>query len=379
MMRDRRVVTGAFVMPVFLIVMMVQLFGFIDASVKKPKKPSIALLGDPDSVMAKSLVKPLTDKVLEVETASEGEELVRKGKARVFLRFSDETGASLATGGARVTAVFDPVEPLSAMALGTVRSAVQTLNEAKLKAVLTAAKLDSAAAEPLKLESKETKKPEGLAGSPFLSLLPYFIVLWAFMGGTSIVGDLIAGEKERGTMETLLVSPASRMEVALGKFLALSVVCLVSSLMSVVAILAVGLLGLGKGLFPTGFGIAPGALFAMGLVIVPLVLMFAGVLASISAAAKNMRESQTYLTLANFVVIMPAVFSQVIGLTDMQSAVWVKWTPVLGAAVSLRESLLGKTDWPGVAACATSSLVIAAVMLAVTVHMFRRESIVARS
>src|SRR5688572_33407948 len=69
-----------------------------------------------------------------------------------------------------------------------------------------------------------------------VSLLPYMIILWAFYGGMGIVGDLVAGEKEKNTLETLLIAPVRRTQIVLGKFYALSVVCLLSSVSSIIGL-----------------------------------------------------------------------------------------------------------------------------------------------
>ena len=151
--------------------------------------------------------------------------------------------------------------------------------------------------------------------------------------------------------------------------------------MSLIGILVVGVFkpGSAEALFPTGIAVSPAGVVAMVLSIVPLVLFSSALLLSVSAAAKNMREAQTYLTIVNFLVIMPAVFSQILGFTGMQNAMWVKWTPILGNAVCLREALLSKTDWPGLLASMTSCTVLAAIFLWIVVKLFQREAILTRT
>ena len=68
-------------------------------------------------------------------------------------------------------------------------------------------------AEPFQLEKKELKKEKGMAGSMIVGLLPYLIVIWAFYGGMAAATDSVAGEKERNTLETLLISPRMYREL----------------------------------------------------------------------------------------------------------------------------------------------------------------------
>ncbi|RYG27714.1 hypothetical protein EON81_29705 [bacterium] len=111
----------------------------------------------------------------------------------------------------------------------------------------------------------------------------------------------------------------------------------------------------------------------------PLVGFFASLLITISTVAKTLREAQTYLGLTSFVVVMPAMFSQFIGLTDYANAWWVNLVPVLGTASNIRLALIGKTDPTSVLLCIAGSLVLALIMMIVTVRLFRREAVLGRS
>ncbi len=380
MLRDRRVVFGAFVAPVFLIIVFMALIGFVDRQVTKRPDIRVATIGTVDNPVLDAFRKQGAIKVLTAPDRQEALKLVRSGEARLLLEFAPDFTAKLERGGAKVTATYDESETMSAVAVAALRAAISKVNDATIGVLLRRNGLPPEMAEPIAFEQKPLDKKRGLAGSSIVGLLPYLIVLWAFYGGMSIVSDLIAGEKERGTMETLLVSPARRSELATGKFLALAVVCLASSLSSLLGVVLVGALRVPatQELFPSGFSLSAGSIAAIAAVLLPLVLMFAGLLTAVSAAARNIRESQTYLTLVSFIVLMPAIFSQFIGFTGASRSAWARVTPVLNAAMSMRESLLDKADWGAVAVCAVSTLLLAAVAFRVTVWLFNREQILTR-
>jgi len=213
-----------------------------------------------------------------------------------------------------------------------------------------------------------------------VTLLPYLIVIWAFYGGMSIASDLVAGEKEKNTLETLLISPVRRTWIVIGKFLALSTVCLISSMSSLVGLGILSFVPINgvKEMFKSGFGLSPMSAILILVLMVPMVAVFASLLIGISSYAKNARESQTYLTQASFVVILPAIFSQFIGFTDYSSAVWVNLIPVLNTANNIRLALLGKPDFTGIGITIGVSLVLAAIALRVTVRLFNREEVLVR-
>jgi sodium transport system permease protein len=166
----------------------------------------------------------------------------------------------------------------------------------------------------------------------------------------------------------------------MGKYWALFQVCLASSLTSLIAVLVVGSLNLPmtKGLFPDGVNLNPLALLATLGALIPLVAMFAGILLAISAYARNNREAQTHLTMVSFVVIMPAVFSQFIGFTDLGKQWWIHLVPVLNTAGVLREALLGKFDASAFGMTIGSSLLLAILAVRLTIKLFDREEVLAR-
>ena len=380
-MRDRRVMVGAFITPVFIIILFVVLFGFIEQKVKTSPDLSIVIVGETDNLLVSALEKAEDVDVAYVDSVDEGLELLAKGEARVVLEFSERFEQELLTGEATITAHYDSSETLSSIAFSAVRGIVNEANKASAMQALEQAGLPASLAAPMQVVPEDIAKTEGLGGSMLASLLPYLIVLWAFYGGFSTVTDLVAGEKERGTMETLLISPISRWQVVFGKFLSLAAICFISSMTTLVAILIVGLMNfeLTRAVFPTGVHISAVSALSMLAILVPLVLFFAALLISVSAYAKNIRESQTYLTLVNFIVIMPAIFSQFIGFTGVENSAWVRWTPILNSAIALREALLSKLTLGHLGSSVVVSLVLAAAMMAVAFYLFNREQILSRS
>ncbi len=381
MLRDRRVITGAFVAPIFLIVMMLALFGFVSDTIKKPKAPKLAIIAShTPSDFERKLSESRDLQVTQASSRAEGQKLLEEGKVKAVLEFDPDFETELAKGGAKLTVYYDDDEPTSQIAVGALEASVSKANHDAVAELFKGKGLSSGLAEPIVLEKKAVPKPEGIGSSMLVGLLPYLIVIWAFYGGFSIVSDLVAGEKERGTMETLLITPAHRWQIALGKFLALCTVCFVSAMTSLVGVVVVGVLNLPftKNLFPEGVHFSITAIGAIMLVLIPLVGFFGGVLLAVSAYAKNMREAQTYLTLVSFIVLMPAIFSQFIGFTDLGKQAWVAFTPILNSSVAIREALLGKPDWGHIGIAVGINLVFAALGVRLVVWLFNREQILGR-
>lgn len=381
MFRDKRVRSSAFITPPLILIMMISLIGMIEGAVKKPATIKLHVVGDAKSMPADLMPKDGPVKIEVVPSFEKGEELLRQGKAKVVLQFPDNMAQAMAGGGqAHIKALYDKTEMQSQLALRAFEAAIEMSNKKSLQGVLKSANLPETSAAPLVVDAKEIAIKEALGNSPILSMIPYLIVIWAFYGGMSIVSDLVAGEKEKNTLETLLISPAKRTEVAFGKFLALALVCLLSSLTTLVAIIVVGTLHLPatKSLFPNGVAISPVSMIAILGVLLPLVAFFASLMLAISAFAKNTREAQTHLALVSFVVIMPAVFGQFISFTEFGKSIWVNMVPVMNSSNNIRDALLGKISGAGIGITVAMNLVLAAIGLYAAVKLFKREEVLTR-
>jgi sodium transport system permease protein len=213
-----------------------------------------------------------------------------------------------------------------------------------------------------------------------VGLLPYMIVIWAFYGAMGIAGDMVAGEKEKSTLETLLITPVSRTHIVLGKLMALSTISLLSSLSSLIGIILFATIkppGSAE-MFKAGLGVTPASALVIIALMVPMAAVFSSLLIGVSSYAKNSREAQQYLSQISFIVIMPAVFSQFIGLTDYGSKRWVDFVPILNTANNIRLSLLGKADLTGIFITIGVSLLLALVALRISVMLFNREEVLVR-
>lgn len=139
-------------------------------------------------------------------------------------------------------------------------------------------------------------KKEDAVGSIFSSMLPMLLLIFLFSGTLAITPESIAGEKERGTIATLLVTPVKRSHIAIGKILALSIIALLSGASSTIGtVLSMPKLMGGTGeLDGTVYSVTDYLLLAV--VILSTVLVLVTALSLISAYAKSIKEAQSYAT-----------------------------------------------------------------------------------
>lgn len=151
---------------------------------------------------------------------------------------------------------------------------------------------------------------EDITGMIFSMMMPMLLVMLLFSGCMAVAPESIAGEKERGTIASLLITPTKRSHIAIGKILALSVLALISGASSTIGIVLSlpKLMGEDVALDGSVYGVADYAMLAV--VILSTVLLFITLISIISAYAKNVKEAASYVT-----PLM--IFSMVIAITGM--------------------------------------------------------------
>jgi sodium transport system permease protein len=377
MLRDKRVRFAAFVMPFVVILLMFSMIGTMEASIGKNVKRKICLVANSNRLLTNLLVASpqLSTEIIPDEAT--GIDMIKKGKAKLVVSI----GPNNPNGQTPIKQLFDPKEDTSQIAKAAVEQTLKGFVDSHEKEVLAAHGISEAQVKPIAFVDQPVRVGEGTgAGSFVVSLLPYMLMLFTFTGGMNMAGDMVAGEKEKSTLETLLISPVPRIKIVLGKFLAMGTICLASGLSAILALAVASKMGSSGTdlMFKGGLGLTPSVLFVILLLLLPLVAFFSASLVAISSYARNTREAQTYLSVLLLVVLIPAMFSQVIGLTDYANALWVNFVPVLDTAANIRAALLGKTSWVGTGITILEGIVLAAIALRVAVHLFNREQVLDR-
>lgn len=174
-------------------------------------------------------------------------------------------------------------------------------------------------------------------GKALAILFPMLIAIFLFTGAMSVGADIIAGEKERGTMATLLVTPVSRGTLAMGKIIALAIIAIISALSSFIGIIAS--LPAAGNMFSSGgmdiselqFGMLE--FFSLGVIMLSLVALYVSVICTVSVIAKSVKEANTYMAPIYMVVVMSG-FSTMYA--DGAVEAWRFSIPIYGSIIALK-------------------------------------------
>ena len=282
--------------------------------------------------------------------------------------------------GLDVTLYYDQSDQAALYAASRVQKFLEGYLKDVLKAKLDALGLDyNKLSPPLKVTTKDTGT-SGAVGRMILSrLLPYFMVLAILTGAMGLGAEITAGEKERGTIATLLVSQLSRTEIVLGKFLAVLTVSLVSSLLSAAGLL-IGMRFFGGGLAPPGthatFTIGAGEFLWMLGVLLPLAVIIAALVIIVGSYARNQKEASTYLGPIYMVIVLVGIVSMTGGAQFRGTSFLI---PVANALYALQEIIMNTLNFQHLIYTLVANIACGGLLIAASINMFKRETILFRS
>ncbi len=273
----------------------------------------------------------------------------------------------------------------SSLAYGPVREVFDAWEQEILSKRLTLANLPADLTAPVNVETLDLAKGSELAANVWSKLFPAMLVLMAMTGAFYPAVDLGAGEKERGTMETLLICPALRSEIVIGKFLTVLLFSLVTAILNLTMMGATGLHMLNTAtngqLSQMGDFSLPGfeSLIWVGILAIPLAALFSALSLSFALFAKSSKEGQYYLTPLLTVTMGLTIFclSPAVEITPFYSLV-----PVMGPALLLKGVLLGGAGPEGitwyVVPVLTTSFLYCWLALSWAIEQFHREEVLFR-
>ncbi len=207
--------------------------------------------------------------------------------------------------------------------------------------------------------------------------LPYLVIVYAFLGALYPAIDLGAGEKERNTLETLLLAPQTRTEVALGKFFVILLASLVAAILGVASI-AISFYYIipASVMAQANIQLDPMTVIAVTLLALPPAAAISGIFLAISIFARSFKEAQNYIAPMQFLIILPPLAAMLPGIEMNWKLAMV---PLVNVSLLAKEFLKGDINWGYYVVTFASTILLAAVCIGYSVWQFRREEVLFRT
>ncbi|MFH1597734.1 MAG: ABC transporter permease [Patescibacteria group bacterium] len=380
--RDRRTLMVAIVMPiVFMPLLTVGTFKLQESRIKSAQeKTAVVAINHHDSNPQLLEYFKSQDKIEIKEGIIDYKQSINNGEIDVFIDPVENFQEKVTTDQTAPIIIYEKsTEYDSDTASSKVSAMLQAYNNLISSQKVVQAGLDPSVLQSIEIHKEDLATSEEKGGFFLGFLLPMFLVVFAIIGGMYMAIDISAGEKERKTLEALLLVPLSRLHIVTGKFLAVataSITTVVLSIVSMYASLKIWPPDFGDEFNGLEFNLGGSTVLIMIGVGILLSVMFASLLLAVAIFAKSYKEAQNYVMPLYLLVILPV--SLLNSLPGFKPATTFFYIPAVNAVMLFKEILMSGYQASHIIATFVSLLVFSFISIFVAAKIFSRESILFR-
>lgn len=267
----------------------------------------------------------------------------------------------------RASMYFDSVNQNSTLARQRLGRALDIFRREVVAERQRARGLDEGFSTALRADARNVAPRQRRTGQALGTFLPFFLIVMSLLGGFYPAIDMTAGEKERGTMQTLLCAPIGSAEIITGKFLAVWTIGLIAALANVVSLAATM-----TRILPGGVTIGPSAYLLTFVMLVPVTFIVTAVFLAGAALAKDFKDGQNFLTPIYMLLALPAGVTMLPG---VQLNAWTAFVPVINIALLIKALLLSEAPPDLVFLTLVSAFTYAALAVTFAARVFQHEQL----
>jgi len=381
-LRDRRTVFAAIVLPLLLyplLMLVVTQAATILRQKIQEKQVVAAITGQADAQRLAELLS--TEERINLVSSPDPVAALAKGEIQAAINIPPRFQPLISEGSrAEIEVLFNSANELSRETKERIDRALRKYTDEIVKSRLSAHSLDPNLLEPVKMQSVDKASAQQRGGFFLGPIVAILLIVMALLGAFYPAVDLAAGEKERGTIETLLIAPVSRTEIVAGKYLAIITISIITALINLGSLaltfsrLAASL-NRGDGAERIAFSVTLSQLLIIFAVLIPFAAMFSALAFAVSSLARSFKEAQNYMTPLMLVNLLPA---QAAMLPGINLTLLTALIPGLNVALLTRQALQGSVAPHLVAVTFLATAALAVLALKFARGLFEREEILLR-
>ena len=379
--KDKKMIFSVFFLPVLLMVGIMALVGSLSKSEMEKiqeHKSIVYMINQPDSFAQFMEAADFNISVKDIATDAEFENAktkLRDGDADLIIEFPDNFDQVIASyqegqDVPQIKTYYNPSEDYSSSAYET----ISTQGLEAYRQILLSQRIGDL--NGIQIFTVNTDNPDMVvqddqkaSGKALGMMLPYFITILLFAGAMGLGVDMVAGEKERGTMASLLVTQVKRKSIVLGKVFALMTL---SGISSVIYIVVMGvsfpkILGGDSGL---NFEVTVEQIVMIGVLLVAIAFLYSSIIVLISVFAKDTKEASTYITPAYMVVLVIGLMTM---FTTKDAGTMEYMIPFYNTALALKGILVNEVTMAQYGITLGVTLVLGAVLTVAIAKAFESE------
>jgi sodium transport system permease protein len=371
-LRDRRTLSGALVYPLIGPILLALVYAIMGhtASTQADKSLPLPVVGAEN---APALVQFLQQNNAQIMPAPEDPEAeVQSGNHDIVLIIPKDYRKDFSAGhSATVQLVMDESRGSAQSSIRRARALLESYSRQIGSLRLLARGVHPAVTLALAIEEVDVATPQSQAAT-LLNMLPYFIVFSLFIGGMYLAIDTTVGERERGSLEPLLINPAARSELVLGKLgatLVFTIVAVVETLLAFYVMLNV----LPTESLGVKISLHTNTLWVIFLIVIPVMLLTSSLQMIVATFTRGFKEAQNYL---GFMMIIPALPGMFLAFVPVKVKLWMMLIPIFAQQLLINQALRGEVlDWIQTLVSAIVTIAVGVVLTVLAIRMYERERV----
>lgn len=384
--KDKKMIFSVFFLPVLIMVGIMTLVSNLSMSAEKDVETHNSIVyvqNAPDGFEDFLRSSEKECEIIEMSDRAGTEDMIRNGDADLLIEFPEDftdavSGYKTGDTVPQIKTYYNPSEDYSRAAYDAISTGVLE----NYRETLLADRVDDMAG--LTVFTVNTDNPdmviqdEEKAGGKILGMmLPYFITILLFAGAMGIGTDMVAGEKERGTMASLLVSPIKRSSIVLGKVFSLMVISGVSSVVYVAAMVAfmpqmMG--GMGGSDLGVNLSLNPAQIAMLAALLIAIAFLYSAIIVLVSVFAKTVKEANSYIMPVYMLVLVLGITTMFTTKTPQE---WLYAVPIYNTSLTLQGILTQEVTMMQYGLTLGVTLVLGAVLIGVIAKAFESEKVMA--
>ena len=383
--RDRRTIITSIVLPIilypFISIFVATLSSRQETKIQEAEK--VIYINDKvNSVESFQLVSALEKEVNLSTHTSAGtdwndnfKELLESNDIQAFLSIRDSISGNYSK--LLISFYYNDTDEKSQKTFSDVKSIINSEEWKIVGKRLTDLNISQDILEAIDIERKNIAPPQKILGALLGKFLAYMLIVLTISSGAVVASDLVAGEKERGTLETILVSAASRLELVGGKFLTIITFSFITVFMNLLSMYVSTrhILGMAE----VDMSQVQMPIFSFLLVfiaMIPLATLFAALQLSLSTYSRNIKECSSYQMP---ILIIGMMFSMISVFPGFELNYGYALIPIINFSLLLKEILLGELNIGHYLVVILSTFTMAGVGIVISINLFKKETILFRT
>lgn len=383
--KDKKMVFSVFLLPVLIMVLILSIVNGLASNMKDDIESHVASVYIMNQPEALGDILDATGAKFKLKTIATEKEMkkakkeILDGEADLIVEFPDDFRQAIENyqEGSKIPQVKtyqNPSEDYSREAADNMDNALEAYRQLLLSQRVS--DMEQLTVFQINTDNDEMyiQDEKKASGKAIGMMLPYFITILLFAGAMGIGTDMIAGEKERGTMASLLVSPIKRSSIVLGKVFSLMTVSGISSLIYVIAMVICAPIMMGSmgGLDNLSLSLSPQQGIMLGAMLVAISFLYSSIIALISVFAKSTKEASTYVMPAYMLVLIVGLFTMFTSGETSQATFFI---PFYNNALVLQGILSQEVTMFQYGVTLAETFAIGIILLGVIVKAFESEKV----